>query len=175
MIIVLYAFLGLLAIVLLIALAVKKEYSISAEIVIDRPSDAVFNYIIHLRNQEKYSKWVMADPNAKLVYKGVDGTKGFIASWNSEDKNVGVGEQEITKIIPGEGYEVEIRFEKPFKGISQAQTMAKAISSSQTKVKTNFDTKTPFPMSIMIPVIKKMLLKDMNLNMTNLKRVLESQ
>lgn len=117
----------------------------------------------------------MADPNAKLVYKGVDGTKGFIASWASEDKNVGVGEQEIKKIIPGEGYEVEIRFEKPFKGISQAQTMAKAISSNQTRVKTNFDTKTPFPMSIMIPMIKKMLLKDMNQNMVNLKRILESQ
>ncbi len=175
MIIVLYAFLGLLAIVFLIAFAIKKEYSICAEIIIDRPSDVVFNYIIHLRNQEKYSKWVMADPNAKLVYKGVDGTKGFIASWESEDKNVGVGEQEITKIVPGEGYEVEIRFEKPFKGISQAQTMAKAIGTSQTKVRTNFDTKTPFPMSIMIPVIKKMLLKDMNQNMMNLKRILEAQ
>jgi uncharacterized protein YndB with AHSA1/START domain len=167
--------LAVVVLLLLLAALMKKEYSIAAEIMINRPKDQVFNYIKSLRNQEFYSKWIMADPKIQLEYRGLDGTVGSTASWKSEVKNVGVGEQEITKIIPGEGYDAEIRFEKPFKGISQAVARTLAISDTQTKYINTFHTKTPFPMNIMIPMIRKMLKKDMEENAGNLKRILESQ
>ena len=135
----------------------------------------VFDYVKYLKNQERYSKWVMADPNVKLTYTGTDGTVGFRAAWESADKNVGVGEQEIMSIQEGIGYDAEIRFEKPFKGISTANVTTEAMSSNQTKVTTTFNSKTPFPMNIMVPMIKKMLTKDMNQNSETLKRVLENQ
>ena len=37
-------------------------------------------------------------------------------------KNVGKGEQEITSIQEGIGYEVELRFERPMKATNYAQT-----------------------------------------------------
>ena len=160
--------------ILVAAIVMKKAYSVSASVIINKSQAEVFNYIVLLKNQEFYSKWVMADPNVKLVYTGIDGTIGFKAAWNSLDKNVGVGEQEIVKIDDGVGYYVELRFEKPFKGISQANTLTKDLGNSQTQVTTTFDTKTPFPMNIMIPLIKNMLTKDMNTNMNNLKSVLEN-
>jgi hypothetical protein len=114
------------------------------------------------------------DPNVNLNYKGTDGTVGFIAAWKSNNKNVGVGEQEITKIVDGERYVVEIRFEKPFKGISTAITTTKALAQNETKVTTTFHTRSPFPMNLMIPMICKMLQKDMDQNAATLKKVLES-
>lgn len=171
--IVLIVFFSLLAILLLMALIMEKKYTIFSEVIIEKPKQEVFDFIIKLKNQDKYSKWVMADPNAKMTFTGNDGTIGFISKWDSKLKNVGAGEQEIKKIFLGKGYEVEIRFERPFKGISTAVTNAEAISENQTKFTTTFYTETPFPMNIMIPMIKNMLKKDMDENSTNLKNILE--
>ncbi len=171
--IILFIFTGIIALILIAAAFMKKEYSISASIIIDKPQFEVFNYIKFLKNQEKYSKWVMADPNVMMTYTGKDGEVGFKAAWVSKDKNVGVGEQEIVDIIEGVGYKVEIRFEKPFKGISYANNFTESIGNNQTKITTVFDTKTPFPMNIIVPIITKMLTKDMNENLTNLKKNLE--
>ena len=165
----------LVGLILLMASLMEKEYSLSSSIIINRPQNVVFDYVKHLKNQERYSKWVMADPNVKLTYTGTDGIVGFRAAWESADKNVGVGEQEIMIIKEGIGYDAEIRFEKPFKGVSTANVTTEAISSNQTKVTTTFNSKTPFPMNIMVPMIKKMLTKDMNQNSTTLKSVLENQ
>ena len=165
---------GIIVLVFVLALLTKKEFSIQADTIIDRPKDIVFDYVKHLRNQENYSKWVMADPNVQLTYTGTDGTVGFKSAWVSAMKNVGVGEQEITKIVDGEKYEVEIRFEKPFKGTNQATTTTQAISPTQTKVTTTFYGKSPIPMNLMTAFISKMLKKDMDENALNLKRVLEN-
>lgn len=166
--------LGIIAALLLAALFMKKAYSLSVSVIINKPQSYVFNYIKLLKHQEKYSKWVMADPNVKMNYTGTDGTVGFKAAWESNDKNVGVGEQEIIEIMEGNGYRVEIRFEKPFKGISYATNSTKAIDANTTKLTTVFDTKTPFPMNIMVPIISKMLVKDMTENANNLKKILEA-
>ncbi len=174
LIMILIALGAIIAIVLLVALLIKKDYNISSSITINKPKDEVFNYVKIIRNQEKYSKWVMADPNVKIKYKGTDGTVGFTSAWESELKNVGVGEQEITNIKDGERYDVELRFEKPFKGVSRAHTTTEALANGQTRVTTVFESTTPFPMSIMIPMIKNMLKKDMDENASNLKKILEN-
>ena len=43
----------------------------------------------------------MMDPDVKRTSKGSDGTAGFITYWDSQVKNVGKGEQEITQIDAG--------------------------------------------------------------------------
>jgi len=166
---------GIIAIALVAAAIIDKKFTITSEVVINAPRDSVFNYIKLLKNQEHYSKWVMMDPNVKLTYTGTDGTVGFKSAWISENKNVGVGEQEITKINEGDGYEVEIRFKKPFEGVSTAVTSTQAISDTQTKFTTTFYSSNPFPMNLMIPMIKNMLKKDMDENASNLKKILETK
>lgn len=172
--IVFFSIFSILGIILILGFIMKKKYSISSETTINRSTSDVFNYVKELKNQENYSKWVMEDPNVKLEYSGIDGTIGFISKWESKMKNVGVGEQEITLIKENDYYEVEIRFEKPFKGVSRAKTTTELISENQTKVTTTFYTKTPFPMNIMVPFISKMLKQDMDGNMARLKTILES-
>ena len=149
LLIILYTIASIVGAFLFIALITKREMSLTSEVIISRSQADVFNYIKHIKNQEYYSKWVMADPNSKITYTGVDGTVGFKAAWNSQMKNVGVGEQEITKITDGVGYDVILRFEKPFKGISYANANTQALSANQTKVITTFSSTTQFPMNLM--------------------------
>jgi uncharacterized protein YndB with AHSA1/START domain len=165
---------GIVAIIFILALLTPKDFVISAETIINKPKDEVFNYVKLLRNQEYYSKWVMTDPNVQLTYTGNDGTVGFKSAWISAMKNVGVGEQEITSLTAGEKYEVEIRFEKPFKGVSKAITTTSAVTPTQTKVNTSFHSHTAIPFNLMTAIFCKMVKKDMDENAMNLKRVLEA-
>ena len=172
--IILYIILGVIAVIFLVAAIVPKNFTISSEIIIEKPHHEVFNYVKHLRNQEKYSVWVMADPNINIEYLGTDGTVGFISSWRSENKNVGIGAQEIKAIKEGERYDVELRFEKPFKATNQAYTTTTPVDGNRTKVTTVFTARNAIPMNLMSFMIRKMLLRDMNQNMTNLKSILEA-
>jgi len=171
--IVLYIVLALIALLLLTAAILPKTSTLTVSTVIDRPVREVFDYIKHLRNQKYYSVWVMADPDVKLTYTGEDGTVGFISSWSSENKNVGVGSQEITNIVEGQRYDVELRFEKPFKATNQAYTTTEPVGNDQTRVTNVFTAHSAFPMNLMSVLMKNMLLRDMNQNMANLKKEME--
>ena len=92
----------IVAILLIVALFIKKDYSVSREITINKPKQEVFDYLKMLKNQKQYNKWWMMDPSTKMDFKGTDGTVGFTAYWDSEAKGVGKGEQEIKNITEGQ-------------------------------------------------------------------------
>jgi uncharacterized protein YndB with AHSA1/START domain len=164
---------GLIALLLIIALLTKKDFSLQKEVIINRPKQQVFDYLKLIRNQEKYSVWVMRDPNIKMVYTGVDGTVGFTSSWESNDKHVGVGEQEIKKIADGESMQVEIRFKKPFEDTNQALTTVVAMAPNETKVVNLFYGSNKFPKNIMNLFMDKLVGGDMQTNLQNMKTNLE--
>lgn len=160
---------------LITALLVKKDFTLEKHVVINRPKAEVFNYLKLIRNQEKYSVWVMKDPNIKIIYTGTDGTAGFTSSWTSDDKNVGIGEQEIIKLNEGESMEVEIRFKKPFEAVNYAKTTVTAIDANTTNITNLFYGKSKFPMNVMNLFMDKLVGKDMQQNLQNLKQNLEQQ
>jgi hypothetical protein len=162
----------LIAIPLIVALFVSKEYNVEREVVINKPKQDVFNYIKFLKNQSNYSKWVMMDPNAKMTYSGVDGTVGFKSAWDSENKKVGQGEQTISKIDDGNRIDLGLHFIKPFEGDANAY-MTTEDAAGQTKVKWGFNGKMPYPMNIMNLFMGKEIGNDLSTGLTNLKGVLE--
>ena len=82
----------IIAIPLIIALFIKKDYAVEQEVTINKSKQQVFDYVKFIKNQDNYSVWATMDPNMKKEHKGTDGTVGFIASWDSEKKEVGKGE-----------------------------------------------------------------------------------
>lgn len=152
-----------------------KEFVIERKISVNRSSTEVFNYVKYLKNQLHYSKWVMTDPNAKMEYRGTDGTPGFVMAWDSTNKNVGKGEQEITKITEGQRIDLEIRFEKPFKNTSYSDIRTIPVSAGQTEVVWTFRGMRNYPMKVMHFLInlKKVLEKDIDISLNNLKVILE--
>ncbi len=160
---------------LLTALFVKKEYAVEREVVVNKPKSEVFAYVKMIKNQNDYSVWNMKDPAAKKEYKGTDGTVGFVASWDSQNKEVGVGEQQITKITDGDRVDMELRFKKPFEATDFAYMTTEQSGENQTKVKWGFNGKMPYPMNLMLLFMNmdEMLGKDLAKGLDNLKANLE--
>ena len=172
---VLIALAVIIAIPLVIALFVKKEYAVEREININKPNTEVFEYIKYLKNQYNYSKWATMDPNMKKDSRGTDGQVGFVSTWDSEIEDVGKGEQEIVKITEGKRIDFELRFIKPFEATEPAYMTTEAVSEQETKVKWGFSGKMPYPMNIMMLFMdmEEMIGADLEEGLKNLKVVLE--
>jgi hypothetical protein len=163
---------GIIALLLIIALFLKKEHYVKREIIINAPSQKVFDFLRLLKNQDKFNKWAKADPDRKWEYKGIDGTEGFIISWNG-NKKAGEGEKEIMGIIEGKRIETQIRFVRPMAMIADVTMETEAISDSQTKVSLINSGTIKYPMNIFIPMAEKNFPKDMDESLTTLKDLFE--
>lgn len=164
----------LIGLVLIVAYFLPRDFRLSKTVTINAPVEKVYDYMRFLKNQEKYSVWVMADPNVKMTYTGTDGTVGATSSWVSDIKNVGVGEQEIKALTPNEKITVEIRFEKPMKATNYADATFEKIGGNQTRVVDSFYGTNTFPMNIMNLFLDRMVGGDLQKNLENLKKNLES-
>ena len=173
--IILIVILILIAIPLLTALFVKKDYAVEREITINKPKQEVFDYIKYLKNQDHYSKWAMMDTDMKKTYRGTDGTVGFVSAWESNKKDVGAGEQEIKKITEGERLDFELRFIKPFEATEAAYMVTEPVSENQTKVKWGFSGHMNYPMNLTMLFMDfdKMIGDDLATGLEKLKTVLE--
>lgn len=174
---ILYAIIALIVIVLIIGLFVSKDYAVERQVTINKSKDVVFNYVKYLKNQGNYSVWAKTDPNMKSTYTGTDATPGFISAWESLDKNVGKGEQEITKIIDGERIDYELRFFEPMKSTDLAYMTTESADDGQTLVRWGFTGHMKYPMNLMLLFINmdKAIGNDFGQGLSNLKTILESQ
>jgi len=166
---------AIIAIPLIVALFLKKEYRIEERITINQPTPTVFNYIRFVKNQEHYSKWVMTDPNMQKTLTGTDGTVGFIYAWNSEDKGVGQGEQQITALVENKKMNSEVRFIKPFEGTGHVTMLTDSKGATETEVTWSMEGKSKYPMNFMNLFLGKVLHKDMQISLQNLKNKLEKK
>jgi uncharacterized protein YndB with AHSA1/START domain len=165
----------IVVLMLLIGIFVKKDYSVAKEVVINKPRSEVFNYLRLLKNQAKFSVWASADPNMKTEFRGTDGSEGFVSAWDSDNKNVGKGEQEILKIADGERIDYELRFLKPFKSTSWAYITTTAVDDNHTMVHWEFNGKMKYPSNLMLLFMNmgKMVGNDLDKGLQNLKANLE--
>ena len=165
---------GIIALLLILALFAKKGYSVHREIVINKPVQEVFDYVKFIKNQDYYNKWVMRDPNMKKVFKGTDGTAGFIYGWNG-NKEAGEGEQEIKNIKNGERVDLEIRFVRPFAAVGYAEMLTSSAPGNQTHVKWGMSSSMKYPMNVMMLFMNmdKLLGKDLETSLNTLKGILE--
>jgi len=170
---ILIAVVAVICLLLVVALFVKRDYVIYREIVINRSNKEVFEYIRFQKKQEQYSKWVMADPQMRKKYMGVDGQLGFIYAWDSDVSGVGKGEQEIINLVEGERVEMVIRFKEPFENIATTIMTTQAIADNQTKVSWSMKGQSIYPMNLMNSILDDLLGKDLEASLNNLKTILE--
>lgn len=173
---VLFAILAFIVLALLTAAFLKKEYAVEEEITINKSKTEVFEYVKYLKNQDEFSKWASMDPDMKKTYRGTDGTVGFVSAWESENDEVGVGEQEIVAISEGERIDYELRFISPFEGISPCYMITETVDENTTKVKWGFKGSMPYPMNILIYTMnfEELIAADFQKGLDNLKSILES-
>jgi len=167
---------GIIVLILVVAIFVPKEYAVERAMTIDRPASEVFDYVVLLKNQDNYSVWAQKDPNMKKSFSGEDGTVGFISAWESEDEEVGRGEQEIIKIEQYFRVDYELRFFEPFEATDNAYMITEVVSANQTKVKWGFNGKIPYPMNLMLLFInmEEELGTALSDGLNNLQAILEN-
>jgi hypothetical protein len=166
---------AIIILLLIVALFVKKNYGVVREVVINQPKSVVFDYLKLLKNQENFSVWANKDPEMKKEFRGTDGTVGFVSAWESKNKDVGKGEQEITKVTDGERIDYELRFIEPFASKSLAYLYMESVSENQTKVKWGFSGKMNYPLNLFLLTMdmEGMIGKDFQDGLNKLKTVLE--
>lgn len=142
---------------------------------INRNSKEVFDYLKITKNQDNFSVWNMSDPSMKKTYQGTDGSVGFIYGWDSTNKNVGAGEQEIKGIDEGKRIDYEIRFFRPMQNTGISGFLINSKGINLTSVVWTFDSPTKFPFSLLSPIFKRMLGKDLEKGLGNLKTLLEKK
>jgi hypothetical protein len=165
----------IIAIPFVVAIFTKKDYHIEKMITIKLPKKSVFDYIRLLKNQDNFSVWAKMDPQMKKYYSGTDGNPGFVSGWESTNKKVGKGEQEIKKVAEGENIDYEIRFIEPFAGLARARMQTDSLSPDETRVVWQFDSRMNYPMNLMLLFMnmEKMVGNDLAKGLANLKQVLE--
>jgi hypothetical protein len=163
---------GIIALLLIIGLFMKREHYVKCEIIINAPRQKVFDYLKLLKNQEEWNKYSKADPNREEEFIGKDGTVGYIYAW-SGNKDAGEGAKEIMNIIEGKRIETEIRFVKPMKTSATIIMETESLLNNQTKVSMSNAGILNYPLNIMIPIFQKMFAKDMDSSLFNLKNILE--
>jgi uncharacterized membrane protein len=167
----------IIAVPLISALFIKKDYSVEREITINKPKQQVYDYVKFLKNQNDFSKWALMDPHMRKTFTGTDGTPGFISAWESDSSDVGKGEQEIKSMKDGERIDYEIRFIKPFESTSSAYMTTESAGPEQTKVKWVFYGKMPYPMNLMTVVMNmdEAVGNDLSTGLKNLKNIVEKK
>lgn len=169
---------GLIAVLLIVALFIPEQILVKREIAINRNQIEVFDYVKHLKNQEKYGVWWKADPKMKITTSGIDGTVGYIHAWKSTDDNVGEGQQIIMSLHEDSTsckMEIELKFIKPFKSNNPSYMSTESISKNTTNVTWAITNNMPYPMNLLGAVMnmEKMLGDDLELGLKNLKVILE--
>ena len=170
---ILFGILGLIVLLLIIALFVPKQYTVSVSETIKRPSKDVFDYVRILDNQKYYSIWLMKDPNLNPEIVGTDGTLGAIQKWNSTNDEVGEGEQEITGLTDNR-IDVALRFKRPFEGEAKAAMMIKSTSPEETVLTAEFYSDSKYPFNLPAYVFGKKMMEEAEAqNLKNIRQNLE--
>jgi hypothetical protein len=164
---------ALIVLFLIAGMIIPRQYEVQAEITINRDHNSVFNYVRYLKNQDHYSKWVMTDPGMKKTFRGTDGQVGFVYAWNG-NKQAGEGEQEIMGLEEGKYLDIEVRFIRPFQNTGRTPMTLQPADGNNTKVIWGLKGNSPFPLNVMTAMMKGRLRKDLDISLSNLKRILES-
>lgn len=167
-----FVLLGLIALFLVLAAVMPKDFKIEKEIIVNKPVHDVFNYLKTTKNAKEWCPWMKKDPNITQEFTGEDGTVGFIESW-SGNKEVGVGEKEITNIVANQRIDFELRFLKPMKATNQAYLITEDLGNNETKVIWGMTGHTNFPLNLICFFMQKKVGNEFSAGLNNLKEVLE--
>lgn len=166
----------LIAIPLITALFVRKDYHTERKVVIEQPVEMVFDYAKLLKNQDNFSVWAKMDPDMQKTYTGTDGEVGFVSAWESTNPDVGRGEQKIVDMVENERIDYELIFLEPWESVNDAYLIFNRLDKNETEMTWGLKGRMPYPFNLMYLFMDfdTMLGKDLTDGLNNLKDILEN-
>ncbi|NNC82277.1 MAG: hypothetical protein HKN79_01765 [Flavobacteriales bacterium] len=132
----------LILLVIVLGMLGPKTYDVSRTAVIDAPKDIVYDQVSNLSNMVAWDPWKENDETMEVTIHGNDDEIGSYRRWESE--NSGVGEQKLTKVVPNELVETELRFIEPFESTSQGYMVLEDAENGGTKLTQGFKGENNF-------------------------------
>lgn len=142
------------------------KFHVEKSIIIDSPKDKVYELISNLSHWNKWSPWLVLEPEAKFKVAA----NGDSYTWEGE--RVGSGEMKVLKREPNQSVDYDLHFLKPWK--SQADIRFEISDhGSQSKITWRMDSKLPFYMFFLKKMMVAMLGMDFNRGLQMLKDLAE--
>lgn len=136
MIEILIGVIALIAIIVLLGFILPDKVHVERETVINAPREKVFEHISNFEKWDAWSPWAKLDPNAKYSFSGQGVGQKMV--WESEDRNVGKGSQEIVVLEPTQKMVTHLAFEGM--GVAKATFDLSDAGDGKTKVVWALDT-----------------------------------
>lgn len=127
---------ALVIIVIVLGFLLPDKVHVERETVINAPREKVFALISDFEKWDEWSPWANLDPNAKYSFSG-NGV-GQKMSWESEQRDVGKGTQEIVVLEPPEKVVTSLAFEGM--GVAHATFDLSSAGENATKIVWSLDT-----------------------------------
>lgn len=150
---------------------IDPEYHVKREAVIDAEPSAVYATVSDFTTWKNWSKWHKMDPDMEVTYGDKSAGEGATYSWKGE--KAGAGTQTITAAVPNKSMETHIAFEGM--GESDGYWKFEPTEDGKTRVIWGFTGESPFFFRVMNLGMDKMVGRDFEEGLTNLKSIVESQ
>lgn len=161
---------GVIALLLLTALILPKNFHAEGTTVIQKPITEVYEYVRFIENQENFGTWFRMDDKLKSTSTGEDGILGFKYEWESDV--VGDGMQILRKLDDNKRVDIDI-YLNGSKDAANTYFITEKMDSLNTKVTWGIDGKMPVPFNLFGLIYD--MNKDFEEGVRNLKDVLEGR
>ena len=162
---VLYAILGIIVIIFLLALVIPQDYKLERSISIEASEQLVVNQLAMFKNFQQWSPWSKLDPEMKMTIDGDDGQVGAVYRW-SGNKDVGTGSMKITNREKNR-VDMVLEFLEPWESTAETYFTWKQ-DNENTNVVWGMTGKNPIPLNVFFNM-DKMVGPDYEKGLTGLK------
>ncbi len=141
----LYTFLGLVAIVGVLSVVVASrpdDFKVSRSATMAATPAAVFEQVNDFHKWDDWSPWAKMDPNAKSTFEGPTAGEGAKMSWDG-NSDVGAGSMAIVESKPNDHVRIKLDFIKPMEGTCDVLMQIEP-AGDQTKLTWNMAGKNNF-------------------------------
>lgn len=161
--------------VVILGLIAPKDFGVERTVMVDAPTAVVEKQMLLYQNFPNWSPWQHLDSNMKSEVVGPEMTPGTKYVWAGND-DVGSGEMVIKEATPGE-IKYEMNFKEPWESHADGYWRVEADGDGKTKAIWGFTTHASFPWNglMMVMGMEKMLAKDFDKGLANLKAVAEKK
>lgn len=168
---ILYAVIGVIVLLLVVAIFLPSEYKVSRSIEINQPDSIVFAKVVDFNYRASWDPWVSMDPEAKTTISGPVGQPG--STWSWEGKETGKGRMTIVKVEKNRMIESKLEFLEPQAGESDV-TWKFEPAAGGTMVTWQFSGAADYPVGRYLGLfMDTMVGSDFEKGLNNLKRVCE--
>ncbi|MBS1962049.1 MAG: SRPBCC family protein [Bdellovibrionales bacterium] len=142
--------------------------------VIEAPAEKIYAYISDFHRGNEWSPYMQKDPSMKLAYSGTDGQPGAKLEFDG-NKDTGSGTLEILRTVPNREVDIRLTMTKPFHAENLIEYRL-VPEGTGTRFSWAMSGDGGLPGKIMALLIdcEKMVTKDFETGIANLKRVVES-